>query len=115
MTTIPRIAIAAALVLSAGAAHADLLVVEQSGTGYKAQQKLGDSALLKVPAGAHVKFRRLPDGTDIVIEGPFEGPISKYRKGDCAWWNPACKADNPVTPGGTRGAVPAPGATRGMD
>lgn len=110
-----RIAVAAIVIAGASAARADLLVIEQSGTGYRAQQKLRDGASLNVPAGAHVKFRRLPEGTDIVIEGPFDGPISTYKKGDCAWWNPACKKDNPVTPGGMRGAVPAPGATRGMD
>jgi len=88
----------------AGTARADLIVVEQNGTDYKIQQRLSDDSSLKVPPGARVKFKRLPDGVYVIVDGPYDGSLANYRvKGGCPWWNNACKSEKTPTPGGTRG------------
>jgi len=111
-----RAALAVIFIAGATTAHAELVVMEQKGTGYKEKQQLSDGATLSVPAGAYVKFRRMPDGADVVVDGPYDGALVNYKaKGGCQWWNPACKPEKTPTPGVTRGPVPAPGATRGMD
>jgi hypothetical protein len=111
-------ALTAALALMAsGSARAELVVIDQTGTGYKADQKLGDDTALDVPAGGRVKLKRLPDGANVEVKGPHKGPLATYKTGsDCNWWNPLCKKTNTDTnaaTGATRGVTPAPGATRG--
>jgi len=108
----------------AGAAYADLVVVDQKGTSYAKDQKLSDDAALDVKRGARLTLKRLPDGTDHTIEGPFTGVLGSYKaKANCSTWDVACKLgfgesskkeDVAPVPGGTRGPVEsAPGGTRG--
>lgn len=108
-------ALGVALALTASsAARAELVVVEQTGTTYTANQKLGDDAPLNVPAGARLKLKRLPDGANVEVAGPHKGPLATYKAGaDCNWWNPLCKSGKSGAEGGTRGVTPSPGATRG--
>jgi hypothetical protein len=130
MTDIKLLSLAGAFSLGsmaiAVAAHADLVVVDQQGTVYTKDQKFSDDAALEVPNGARLTLKRLPDGTDHVIEGPHQGAFGSYKaKIDCSTWDLLCKFGfgdgrkdtGGGVPGGTRsGPVePAPGGTRGME
>lgn len=109
--------LAAALGSIATAARADLVVVTQEGTPYKAEQKLADEAALDVPAGARLQVRRLPEGTTVEIKGPYKGKLQDYAASkDCPWWNLLCKkTDDGTARGGVRGdPEPDTGGTRGL-
>jgi len=108
------------LALWASAAQAELVVVSQSGTVYKPDQHLSDEATLVVPKGARLKLKRLPDGKDVELQGPYKGALADYKTpSGCPWWKPFCKPDKGEEPGAVRGVRPGAieeeqGATRGI-
>lgn len=112
------IAFAALLLVGAGAAHADLVVVSQNGTGYKKDQKLTDGAKLDVPQGGSLTLRRVPEGTEVTIDHAYSGTLADYKQASkCPWYNPLCGGGDSSatggTPGGSRGSGQSPGGTRG--
>jgi hypothetical protein len=106
------IAATAISVVGIGAARAELVVIEQTGTPYKASQHFGDEATLDVPKGAHLKLKRQPDGNDVDVVGPYQGPLAKYQVQTCHWWNLlSCGSKDGSEAGGTRDVS---GGTRGI-
>lgn len=72
-------------------AAADLVVTAQSGTSYVDGQRFPNDVHVTLPKGASVAFRREPEGTQLIVEGPYSGPLSKYKPTThCPWWNPFC-------------------------
>lgn len=123
MRNLRTVLVVAVLALGALPAQAELVVVGESGTSYKVDQRLGDDAKLEVPKGGSVTLKRLPDGNTVVVDGPYSGALSGYApKSGCPWWNPFCKNDNGTGTGGTRGLSPGDeggeeqesGGTRGL-
>lgn len=121
--SIAAVGIVIGMIVGAGVAQAELVVLKQSGTAYTAGQRLDDAVTLDVPKDARLELKRLPDDARVEVVGPYKGAIADYKTtSGCPWWNPWCKpgdidrADRGGTKGGTRGlpSEPKEGGTRGI-
>ncbi len=109
-------ALIGSLASSSGQARAELRVMESTVPGIARDAAFPDGATFDVPAGRRIKFLKKPGNTTHEIVGPYRGSLAHYQAG-CSFWDSArgrCGDRNDDVEGGTRGAAPVPGGTRGF-
>lgn len=102
--------VAAFLLVSGGAAHAELLVTESTVDGIAMNATFADGAAFDVPDGRLLRFLKRPQNTTHEIEGPYQGTLADYTP-KCSWWARLSGKCGPTSDveGGTRNATSAPG------
>jgi hypothetical protein len=99
----------------AGAALAELRVIETTVPSIAADAVFADAAVFDVAAGQKLKFLKTPGNSTHDIAGPYKGTLDAYQ--------PACglmdklrgKCGQPAdAEGGTRNVKPVMGGTRGF-
>jgi hypothetical protein len=100
----------------AGAAHAELRVVESSVPAIAADAVFADSAVFDVAAGQKLKFLKTPGNSTHDIAGPYKGTLDAYQPA-CGWMEKLkgkCGGQAGDVEGGTRNVKPVMGGTRGL-
>ena len=108
------IAGAAAAVLlgaTAGAALAELRVIESTVPSIGADAVFQDGAVFDVAAGQKLKFLKTPANSTHDIAGPYKGTLDAYKPA-CGWMEKlkgSCGGQNTDVEGGTRSVKPVMG------
>jgi hypothetical protein len=112
------IAGAAAAVLlgtTAGAALAELRVIESTVPSIGADAVFQDSTVFDVAAGQKLKFLKTPANSTHDIAGPYKGTLDAYKPA-CGWMEKlrgSCGQNTDVE-GGTRSVKPVMGGSRSI-
>ena len=110
---VAMLAVAAALLTAAGPAAADVLVLSSTAPAYKRGDRLGDGAMLDVPAGQRVDILR-PGGQTQGITGPRTVKVGDLTRGEAvneAIWKRVLDDLKDDVKGRTPGSI---GAVRGV-